>query len=76
MHTDSTILSLSEKCTNKRHKYTPMHTYVLFFRFENKLSDLLSWIKTCKLSTQALASTHPETTSDTPDLQEKLKVDL
>ncbi|XP_041661475.1 utrophin isoform X3 [Cheilinus undulatus] len=41
--------------------------------FENKLSDLLSWIKTWKTSAQALASTHPETTPDTPDLQEKLK---
>ncbi|XP_037606999.1 dystrophin isoform X1 [Sebastes umbrosus] len=41
--------------------------------FENKLSDLLIWIKTWKTSTQALASTHPDTTPDTPDLQEKLK---
>ncbi|XP_026196819.1 dystrophin isoform X4 [Anabas testudineus] len=41
--------------------------------FENKLSDLLSWIKTWKLSTQALSSTHPEITHDTADLQEKLK---
>ncbi|KAM6992528.1 utrophin isoform 4-T4 [Tautogolabrus adspersus] len=41
--------------------------------FENKLSDLLSWIKTWKTAAQALATTHPETTPDTPDLQEKLK---
>ncbi|XP_033999363.1 dystrophin isoform X2 [Trematomus bernacchii] len=41
--------------------------------FENKLSDLLIWIKTWKTSTQALASTHPDTTPDTPDLQEKLQ---
>ncbi|TMS11987.1 hypothetical protein E3U43_016945 [Larimichthys crocea] len=41
--------------------------------FENKLSDLLNWVKTWKKSAQALASTHPETTPDTPDLQEKLK---
>ncbi|XP_058469744.1 utrophin isoform X4 [Solea solea] len=41
--------------------------------FENKLSDLLRWIKTWKTSTQTLASTHPEMTSDKPDLQEKLK---
>ncbi|KAI4801672.1 hypothetical protein KUCAC02_019550 [Chaenocephalus aceratus] len=41
--------------------------------FENKLSDLLIWIKTWKTSTQALASTHPDTAPDTPDLQEKLK---
>ncbi|XP_056261686.1 utrophin isoform X2 [Seriola aureovittata] len=41
--------------------------------FENKLSDLLSWIKSWKTSAQALASTHPETTPDTSDLQEKLK---
>ncbi|XP_032398145.1 dystrophin isoform X3 [Etheostoma spectabile] len=40
--------------------------------FENELSDLLSWIKTWKKSAQALASTHPDTTPDTPDLQEKL----
>ncbi|CAJ1078467.1 utrophin isoform X2 [Xyrichtys novacula] len=39
--------------------------------FENKLSDLLSWIKTCKTSAQALASTHPESAPDTPDLLEK-----
>ncbi|KAM9339039.1 utrophin isoform 1-T1 [Symphorus nematophorus] len=41
--------------------------------FENKLSDLLSWIKSWKMSAEALASSHPETTPDTPDLQEKLK---
>ncbi|XP_035534199.1 dystrophin isoform X2 [Morone saxatilis] len=41
--------------------------------FENKLSDLLSWIKTWKTSTQTLASTHPESTTDTPHLQDKLK---
>ncbi|XP_067428603.1 utrophin isoform X3 [Thunnus thynnus] len=41
--------------------------------FENKLADLLSWIKTWKTSAQALASTHPETSPDTPDLQDKLK---
>ncbi|XP_030578313.1 utrophin isoform X2 [Archocentrus centrarchus] len=41
--------------------------------FENKISDLLSWMKTWKMSTQALATTHPETTPDTPDLQENLK---
>lgn len=45
-------------------------------RFEKKLSDLLSWIKTWKTSAQALASTHPETTPDAPDLQAKLKVNL
>ncbi|XP_061603064.1 utrophin isoform X1 [Cololabis saira] len=42
-------------------------------RFENKISDLSNWIKTWKMSTQALASTHPENTPDIPDLQEKLK---
>ncbi|XP_063757579.1 dystrophin isoform X2 [Eleginops maclovinus] len=41
--------------------------------FENKLSDLLIWIKAWKTSTQALASTHPDTAPDTPDLQEKLR---
>nr|XP_046228897.1 dystrophin isoform X2 [Scatophagus argus] len=41
--------------------------------FENKLSDLLSWMKTWKTSAQALAFTHPETTPDAADLQEKLK---
>ncbi|KAM7367861.1 hypothetical protein PAMP_014130 [Pampus punctatissimus] len=41
--------------------------------FKNKIADLLSWIKTWKTSAQALASTHPETSPDTPDLQEKLK---
>ncbi|XP_029281706.1 LOW QUALITY PROTEIN: utrophin [Cottoperca gobio] len=41
--------------------------------FENKLSDLLSWIQTWKTSAQTLASTHPDTTPDTPDLQEKIK---
>ncbi|KAM6905771.1 utrophin [Lycodopsis pacificus] len=41
--------------------------------FENKLSGVLSWIQTWKTSTQALASTHPDTTPDTPDLQETLK---
>lgn len=41
--------------------------------FEKKLSNLLSWIETWKVSAQALASTHPETTPDTPELQEKLK---
>uniref|UniRef100_A0A3B4ZHV6 Utrophin n=1 Tax=Stegastes partitus TaxID=144197 RepID=A0A3B4ZHV6_9TELE len=44
--------------------------------FENKLSDLLNWMKTWKMSAQALASTHPETTPDTSDLQETLKVKL
>ncbi|XP_041832153.1 utrophin isoform X2 [Melanotaenia boesemani] len=41
--------------------------------FENKTSDLLSWIKTWKMSAQALGSTHPETTLDTLDLEKKLK---
>ncbi|KAM7395346.1 hypothetical protein PAMA_006892 [Pampus argenteus] len=41
--------------------------------FKNTIADLLSWIKTWKTSAQALASTHPETSSDTPDLQDKLK---
>ncbi|XP_034555010.1 dystrophin isoform X2 [Notolabrus celidotus] len=41
--------------------------------FENKLSDVSSWIKAWKTSAQALASTHPESTPGTPDLQEKLK---
>ncbi|XP_024863232.1 utrophin isoform X2 [Kryptolebias marmoratus] len=41
--------------------------------FENKVSDLFSWMKTWKTSAQTLASTPPETTPDTPDLQEKLK---
>ncbi|XP_075939713.1 utrophin isoform X2 [Anarhichas minor] len=40
--------------------------------FENKLSGVLTWIKTWKTSTQALASTHPDTTPDTPDLQDTL----
>lgn len=54
-----------------------MHTlFSVLCRFENKLSDLLSWIKTWKTSVQALASTHPETTPCTPDLQENLKVNL
>uniref|UniRef100_A0A3Q1BQY5 Utrophin n=1 Tax=Amphiprion ocellaris TaxID=80972 RepID=A0A3Q1BQY5_AMPOC len=58
-------------------KHTPMHTLCsVLSRFENKLSDLLSWMKTWKTSAQALASTHPETTPDTPDLQETLKVNL
>ncbi|KAM9840254.1 utrophin-like [Aulostomus maculatus] len=43
--------------------------------YENKISDLLIWIKTWKTSAQTLASTHPETSPETPDLQEKLKVD-
>lgn len=62
----------------KRHTQT--HSVYLLSsvlcRFENKISDLLSWMKTWKMSTQALATTHPETTPDTPDLQENLKVDL
>ncbi|KAM4522124.1 utrophin isoform 2-T2 [Odontesthes bonariensis] len=41
--------------------------------FENKISDLLSWIKTWKTSAQALASTHPETAPDSLDLKKKLK---
>ncbi|KAF0023578.1 hypothetical protein F2P81_024208 [Scophthalmus maximus] len=41
--------------------------------FENKLSDLLTWIQTCKATAQALASSHPETSPENPDLQEKLK---
>ncbi|XP_026174486.1 dystrophin isoform X2 [Mastacembelus armatus] len=41
--------------------------------FESKLSDLLSWMKTWKISTQALASTHPEAAPEAPDLQENLK---
>lgn len=54
-----------------------MHTlFSALCRFENKLSDLLSWIKTWKTSAQALASTHPEATPGTPDLQENLKVNL
>ncbi|XP_029903345.1 dystrophin isoform X2 [Myripristis murdjan] len=40
---------------------------------ESNLSDLLSWMKTWKASAQALASTHPETTPNTADLQDKLK---
>ncbi len=55
----------------------PMHTLCSpLCRFENKLSDILSWIKTWKTSTQVLASTHPEFTPDAPDLQERLKVNL
>ncbi|XP_028253113.1 dystrophin isoform X2 [Parambassis ranga] len=42
--------------------------------FENKVSDLLTWIKTWKTAAQALASTHPETTPGDSDLQENLKV--
>ncbi|XP_068433715.1 utrophin isoform X3 [Clinocottus analis] len=41
--------------------------------FEMKLSEVLSWIKTWKASTQALACTHSDTTPNTPDLQETLK---
>ncbi|XP_072217831.1 utrophin isoform X3 [Leuresthes tenuis] len=41
--------------------------------FENKISDFLSWFKTWKMSAQALASTHPDTTPDSPDLKKKLK---
>ena len=48
----------------------------LLCRFENKLSELLIWIKTYKTSLQALAATPPETTPHTPDLQEKLKVKM
>ncbi|KAM4529492.1 utrophin isoform 3-T3 [Fundulus diaphanus] len=40
--------------------------------FENKLSDLTSWIQTWKRSAQLLCTTPPETTADAPDLQEKL----
>ncbi|KAM4713316.1 utrophin isoform 2-T2 [Anableps anableps] len=40
--------------------------------FENKLSDLISWIQTWKTSAQSLCSTPPETTADAPDLQDKL----
>ncbi|XP_074541744.1 utrophin [Halichoeres trimaculatus] len=41
--------------------------------FEKKLSDLSLWIKTWRTSAQALASSHPESTPDASDLQEKLK---
>ncbi|XP_076011058.1 utrophin-like isoform X2 [Genypterus blacodes] len=41
--------------------------------FESNLSELLRWISTWKSSAQALASTHPDTTPDTPDLLDKLK---
>ncbi|XP_037541797.1 dystrophin [Nematolebias whitei] len=41
--------------------------------FENKVSDLFNWMKTWKTSALTLASAPPETTPDTPDLQEKLK---
>ncbi|XP_029966777.1 utrophin isoform X2 [Salarias fasciatus] len=41
--------------------------------FENKLSDLLTWIATWKTSAQALATTHPESTLHAPDMQENLK---
>ncbi|XP_037306138.2 utrophin isoform X1 [Pungitius pungitius] len=41
--------------------------------FEKKLSEALSWTKRWKTSAQALASTHPDATPDTPDLQETLK---
>lgn len=65
---------------NVRIKETQTHpnaqTVSVSRRFENKLSDLLNWVKTWKKSAQALASTHPETTPDTPDLQEKLKVNI
>uniref|UniRef100_A0A087YNX0 Utrophin n=1 Tax=Poecilia formosa TaxID=48698 RepID=A0A087YNX0_POEFO len=40
--------------------------------FENKLSDLTSWIQTWKMSARSLCSMPPETTADAPDLQEKL----
>ncbi|XP_032441695.1 dystrophin isoform X3 [Xiphophorus hellerii] len=40
--------------------------------FENKLSDLTSWIQTWKMSAQLLCATPPETTADVPDLQDKL----
>ncbi|XP_078146088.1 utrophin isoform X3 [Centroberyx gerrardi] len=40
---------------------------------ESNLSDLLNWMKTWKASAQALASTQPETITDTTDLQDKLK---
>ncbi|XP_023808856.1 utrophin isoform X3 [Oryzias latipes] len=42
-------------------------------RFENKTSDLLSWIRACKTSTQALATTPAENTPDSPDLSKKFK---
>ncbi|XP_057678850.1 dystrophin isoform X3 [Corythoichthys intestinalis] len=41
--------------------------------FENKLSDQLSWIKKWKKSTESIATTQPDTTTDTQELQEKLK---
>ncbi|XP_068615937.1 utrophin-like, partial [Brachionichthys hirsutus] len=47
--------------------------------FGNKHSDLLNWIRTWRMSAQALASTHPETAADAADLQEKqsaLELDL
>ncbi|KAM9703806.1 utrophin isoform 2-T3 [Menidia menidia] len=41
--------------------------------FDNKITDLLSWINAWKASAQALASAHPEIAPDSPDLTEKLK---
>ncbi|XP_061560376.1 utrophin isoform X3 [Phycodurus eques] len=41
--------------------------------FENKLSNLLSWIKKWKASAQALATPHPDATTDIRELQEKFK---
>ncbi|XP_077408097.1 utrophin isoform X3 [Vanacampus margaritifer] len=41
--------------------------------FENKLSDHLSWIKKWKASTQTIASTQPDPTTDSQEPQKKLK---
>lgn len=43
-------------------------------RFETNISELLSRLKTWKTCAQALASTHPESTPHSADLQEQLKV--
>lgn len=48
-------------------------TWFLLDRFEGKTSDLLSWIRARKTSSQTLAATPTETS---PDLTENLKVQM
>lgn len=53
----------------------PLNVYVRF-RFEQKLSDFLSWIRTWKSSAQALATADPRSAAEAPDLEAQLKVNL
>lgn len=50
--------------------------YSLCLRYEQKLSDFLSWIRTWKSSAQALATADPPSVADAPDLEAQLKVKL